>query len=115
MADDPFDAYVLEQLRLVEGVSTRRMFGGRALYSRDRIFGIVFDQQLYFRTDADSRADYLDRGMAVFRPKPNQTMTQYYEVPAEVLEDPATLAAWAAGAAEARSEPARRASGRRAE
>ncbi|MBS0580241.1 MAG: TfoX/Sxy family protein [Proteobacteria bacterium] len=109
-------AYVLDQLGRVEGVSSRRMFGGAGLYSHECFFGLIAADTLYLRVDDANRARYVTRGMGRFRPyadRPELSMN-YYEVPAEVLEDGAELALWAAESiAAARTasghKPARRA------
>ncbi len=109
-------AYVLEQLGRVDGVSSRRMFGGAGLYSHECFFGLIAEDTLYLRVDDANRARYVTRGMDRFRPyadRPELSMN-YYEVPAEVLEDGAELALWATesiAAARTASEnkPARRA------
>jgi DNA transformation protein and related proteins len=89
--------YVLEQLAGLDGVSTRRMFGGVGLYCDERFFGLIDDDTLYLRVNDDNRADYTRRGMGPFRPyadRPGLSMT-YYEIPADVLEDPPQLVSWA--------------------
>ena len=90
-------AYVLEQLEQLGGVSSRRMFGGAGLYSDEFFFGLIMDDVLYLRVDDSNRADYTARHMAQFRPyadRPHLSMN-YFEVPAEVLEDAGELVSWA--------------------
>jgi DNA transformation protein and related proteins len=109
-------AYVLEQLAGVDGVSSRRMFGGAGLYSHECFFGLIAEDTLYLRVDAANRARFTTRGMQPFRPyadRPGLSMS-YFEVPAEVLDDPAQLCLWAAESiaaarTAAENKPARRA------
>jgi DNA transformation protein and related proteins len=70
-------------------------------------FGILFHGRPYFRADEATRADYLRRGMELFRPGANQTLKNYYEVPAEILEDAETLVRRAVRAASARADTPR--------
>jgi DNA transformation protein and related proteins len=94
---DDFHSYVLEQLALLRGVTSRRMFGGVGLYAEGLFFGLIDDDVLYLKVDDSNRSEYTSRGMDAFRPfkdKPLYSMT-YYEVPAEVLEEPEDLARWA--------------------
>jgi DNA transformation protein and related proteins len=89
--------YVLEQLAGLRGVVSRRMFGGAGLYQDELFFALVSADTLYFKVSDDNRADYEARGMNRFRPykdRPQVSLT-YYEVPADVLEDPQQLVAWA--------------------
>jgi DNA transformation protein len=72
------------------------MFGAAGLYCDEIFFGIISDDTLYLRVDEASRGDYTARGMAAFRPyadRPEVSMT-YFEVPADVLEDPDELLTW---------------------
>jgi DNA transformation protein and related proteins len=92
-----FLAYVLEQLAGLAEVSSRRMFGGAGLYSGEFFFGLIAHDVLYLRVNDSNRAEYSARGMAQFRPyadRPHLSMN-YYEVPADVLEDAPQLVAWA--------------------
>lgn len=89
--------YVLEQLAGLAGVRARSMFGGVGLYCEELFFALVDNDVLYLRVNDDNRPDYAARGMRQFRPyadRPQLSMS-YYEVPAEVLEDPAQLVDWA--------------------
>jgi len=108
-------AYVLEQLARVDGVSSRRMFGGAGLYSHECFFGLIAEDTLYLRVDAANRDRFTARGMGRFRPyadRPALSMN-YYETPADVLENPQALSVWAAESiaaarTAARNKPARR-------
>jgi DNA transformation protein len=98
---DDFVDFVLDQLAGLNA-TVRAMFGGHGLYRGREFFGILHQGRLYFRTDAATRAGYIERGSGPFRPNPRQTLATYYEVPAEVLEDPELLTAWARAALAAR-------------
>jgi DNA transformation protein and related proteins len=90
-------AYVLDQLGQLEGVTSRRMFGGAGLYCDELFFGLISGDTLYLRVDDSNRRDFSSRGMAQFRPyadRPHLSMS-YYEVPPEVLESGAELVGWA--------------------
>ncbi len=89
--------YVVEQLRPLGTVVSKRMFGGVGLYHDGLFFGLIDDDMLYFKVDDQNRADYEARGRGPFRPfahKPDYTMS-YYEVPGDVMENPEELAGWA--------------------
>ncbi len=90
-------AYVLEQLAPLGGVSSRRMFGAAGLYCDEHFFALIADDTLYLRVDDSNRADYSARGLAQLRPyadRPHLSMN-YFETPAEVLEDARQLLLWA--------------------
>lgn len=86
--------YIIDQLRTLGTVTAKRMFGGAGLYHRGAFFGLVADDALYFKVNEVNRKDYLDAGSPPFKPFGSYAMG-YYEVPADVLEDPDELARWA--------------------
>lgn len=99
MKDESFKDFVLDQLSALDGLRSRAMFGGFGFYAGEVFFAIVFEGRLYFRTDPSTRAAYTERGMKPFRPTPKQSLTSYYEVPLDVVEDAVQLTAWARAAA----------------
>ncbi len=90
-----FKEYVLDQLRLLNNVESKQMFGGFGLYCRGIFFGIIVDGCVYFKTDLSSVDSYKERGMAPFKPSAKQTLKNYYEVPPEILEDEQQIVEWA--------------------
>ena len=95
---DEFVEYVVERLSGWGEVSVRRMFGGAGLYRGGTMFGLVADDVVYLKVDDSNRDDFVQAGSAPFEPYPDKiktTIRTYYEIPAEVLEDPAELARWA--------------------
>ncbi|MGH8759656.1 MAG: TfoX/Sxy family protein [Burkholderiales bacterium] len=92
---DGFKDFVLDQLAGLRGITARSMFGGYGLYQGDVFFGIIHKSRLYFKTDEASCTRYRQLGMKPFRPNAKQTLTNYYEVPAEIIEDRDQLVEWA--------------------
>src|SRR3990172_9511431 len=90
--EDSYMDFVLDQMRSLEDVSCRSMFGGYGLYLGADFFGIVYDGRLYFKTDETTREKYRDRGMGPFAPSEKQVLKSYYEVPEEIVEDDEQLA-----------------------
>ncbi|MDB6086849.1 MAG: regulator of competence-specific s [Gammaproteobacteria bacterium] len=89
--------WVLEQVAGAGRVSSRRMFGGVGLYRDEVFFAIISGDTLYFKVDDVNRGDYERRGMTQFRPyrdRPRVSMN-YYEVPADILEDADECVVWA--------------------
>ena len=101
MTSDSFREFVLEQLEEAGDVSCRAMFGGYGLYRAGAFFGIIYKGRLYFKVSEASRALYARAGMKPFRPSAKQTLSSFYEVPADILESREDLAAWAATATRA--------------
>lgn len=92
---DSFTQYVLEQLRELD-VHEKKMFGGYGLYYQDAFFAIIYDEELYFKTDSESKKKYATHP---FKPNEKQTLHNYLAVPADVLEDEEELCEWAREAA----------------
>ena len=99
---DGFRTFVLDQLaRTTPGLRARSMFGGVGLYAGDLFFALMDDDVLYFKVDDNTRARFEELGMGPFRPGGDGgEVMQYYEVPADVLEDAEALAPWAVRAVE---------------
>ena len=106
--DTSFKDFVLDQLNALDSLVCKSMFGGYGLYREDLFFGIIYKSRLYFKTDAQTRVAYAERGMGPFRPSPRQTLPNYYEVPAEILENRRDLMIWAEAAWKSKPAPASR-------
>jgi TfoX/Sxy family transcriptional regulator of competence genes len=76
---------VLEQLASLD-VTARARFGDLHLYLGDSFFGLIAGGRIYFRTDDESRAECVDRGMEPLqpadRPRGPRTVDRHFEVPA---------------------------------
>jgi DNA transformation protein len=95
-----YKTYVLEQLRALGPIVARPMFGGIGLYRDGMFFGLMADDSLYLKVDDSNRAEFEQAGAEPFQPYGEHSYSmQYYEVPADVLEDRALLSEWAAKAA----------------
>ncbi len=87
--------YISGILSKLEGFHVKKMFGGAGLYMDNKIFGIVYESDLYLKTDSTIEGDFIEKGMGRFIPYPNRKMTMpYFEVPPEVLEDDDELLEW---------------------
>jgi len=89
-SDASFVTYVEDQLHALGDVRSRAMFGGHGVYAGNVFFAVIASGRLYFKTDARTRARYVDAGMTHFEPLKN-----YYEVPVDVIEDDGELVVWA--------------------
>ncbi|MHB8846567.1 MAG: TfoX/Sxy family protein [Nitrospirota bacterium] len=99
--------YIQDLLSVIGLVQAKRMFGGAGLYHQGLFFGLVADDVLYFKVDDSNKTDYEAAGSGPFRPFGTYAMS-YYEVPADVLEDPDELASWARKAVEVAGRGVRR-------
>jgi DNA transformation protein len=90
--------YVLEQLARVTPVTSRRMFGGVGIYTDGLFFALMDDDTLYLKVDDGNRGAFEAIGSGPFRPFGDERAMQYYELPADLLEDTDALRGWVNGA-----------------
>src|SRR5258705_245577 len=92
-----FRTFILEQLgRVVPKVRARSMFGGVGIYGGDLFFALIDNDTLYFKVDDSNRPDFTARKMEPSRRYGEEGETMgYYEVPADLLDDPEALRPWA--------------------
>ena len=93
--DESFKDFVLDQLRELDDVEARRMFGGYGLYQDETFFGIIHKGKLFFKIDDSTVGEYRKRKMKPFRPNAKQTLKSYYQVPVDIIEDADELREWA--------------------
>lgn len=98
-SNEDYKDYILDQLRLLDGISVRRMFGGYGFYLNGKFFAILSGDQLYFKTNKETREKYENKGSVPFQPSSKQKLKNYYEVPPEIVEDLHELKEWAEEAA----------------
>ena len=89
--------YVVEQLEGLGPLRQNPMFGGVGLYSAGSFFGFLDDDALFLKADARNVGDFVARHMPRFMAAPSRPAGTpgYYQVPADVLEDPELLVKWA--------------------
>lgn len=73
------------------------MFGGYGIFKEGRMFAIVIDGTLYFKTDGRTKADFESRDLPPFtyQNKNREISLSYYQAPEEALEDAAVMQHWA--------------------
>ena len=98
MPRSDFHDYVVHDLMSgIDGIQSRAMFGGWGLYKNGVVFGIIADDQLYFKVDDRNLKDYENAGSTPFTYEAKGRkiiMSSYWEVPADVLEDRDALESW---------------------
>ena len=58
--DQNFIDFVLEQLQALDEVRARKMFGEYAVYYRDKVVGLVCDNQLFIKVTAAGKTFFPD-------------------------------------------------------
>ena len=98
MSDQGFVDHCLELLAPLGRTSSRRMFGGRALYIDDLCMALIFGDALYLKVNDDSRAAFERAGCRPFIYETKEGDHQalgYYTAPDEAMESPAEMIPWA--------------------
>ena len=93
-----FVDHVVETMRVLGPVTAKSMFGGWGLYHEGLFFALIFDDTLYLKVDDDNRAQFEEAGLRefVYVTKDGDHMAMSYrQAPAEALETPAAMEAWA--------------------
>lgn len=96
-ASAEYTEYVLELLAPLGPVRTGRFFGGVGITDGAIQFAMIMGNSLYFVVDEGTRKKYEQAGMQPFhmRPKRRIQVRKYFELPEEILTDPAELRIWA--------------------
>ena len=97
-AGEGLSAHVKEQLVPLGPVAVRRMFGGAGLFLDGLMFGLIFDEALYLKTNAADRPDYEAEGLGplTYRRSDGQTTAMsYWRAPERLLDDPDEMLNWA--------------------
>lgn len=73
------------------------MFGGVSIYHNDLMFGLVADDELYLKADAQSIPLFESLGLGSFMYEKDGKMMpmSYYSAPEEIYDDPEQAARWA--------------------
>ena len=81
-------------------VSVRRFFGGEGIFAGDVMLGMVFDDKIYLKTDAETRRGFVAEKCKpfTFRKGGETIITGYYTIPDRLYDEPEELAAWARAA-----------------
>lgn len=98
MKRSDFVEYVVHDLLSeIRDVRAKAMFGGWGVYKGSVIFGIIVDDQLYFKVDKTSQPQYQERGSRPFTydSRGKRISMSYWEVPAEIIDDREAINRWA--------------------
>ena len=73
------------------------MFGGYGIYRDGLMFGLIANDQLYFKADDQSEGEFLREGLPPFTYESRGKIARlrYHQAPLEVFDDPQCMAWWA--------------------
>jgi len=100
--DTEFKDYILDHLSSLGTFETKNMFGGTALMRDGTAFAKIKHGTLWLKVGDANINDFSKRGMAQYTyGKDNSRKLNFYETPADVLDDADMLTQWATKACEA--------------
>lgn len=93
-----FHEYLMSDVfNRIPRITAKRMFGGFGYYLDGVIFAILAKEQLYFKVGKSNQKEFEKLGSQPFTyPMKNgkKTTLSYWELPADILEDPDRLPQW---------------------
>jgi DNA transformation protein len=91
-----FVAFAVELLGRVGAVRARAMFGGHGIYCGDLMIGLVDDDEVFLKTDAETRPRFEEAGCRqwVYSGGQKETRTSYFRPPDEAHESPEDMEPW---------------------
>ncbi|MGF1475777.1 MAG: TfoX/Sxy family protein [Geminicoccaceae bacterium] len=99
MANDPeFVDFSLELLSPVGPVRAKRMFGGHGIFLDDMMIALIADDQLYLKTDDETKDRFETAGSEPFRYTKAQgqvSVMSYHTAPEAALDDAEEMRTWA--------------------
>jgi DNA transformation protein len=86
-----------DALREIGAVSVRRIFGGAGVYADGVMFGLIADDTLYLKADAETQGAYEAEGLPRFgyEARGKRIDLPYWRIPERLLDDPDEMASWA--------------------
>ena len=104
-----FTDHLHEVFELAGPITIKRMFDGHAVYYQGLPVGIVYQDTLFLKADAETRAEYEKRNLPQFtyQKKEKTIGLPYFQAPEEIFDDRHEAAIWLKRAFEAslRSKP----------
>ncbi len=98
-----FIDYLHEVFELAGPITTRRMFNGHTLYLDGLPVGIVYQDTLYLKADAETRPAFeaLQLPQFTYRKKDKTIALPYFQAPEDIFDDRHEAAVWLKRAFEA--------------
>ena len=84
-----FVEHMLDLLAPLGAVRVRAMFGGWGIYHDSRMFALIADEELYFKVDAKSEAEFEAAGSApfIYEGKGKAVRMSYWRCPDGAVDD----------------------------
>lgn len=88
--------YVKDLFSLFGEITIRKMFGGAGVYCDGAIFALIAEDELWFKVDDVTRAEFEAAGLKPFEVEMNGKVgtMSYYNVPEDIFDDNDELKYW---------------------
>lgn len=88
--------FIIEQLSFVHGLRVRGMFSGYGIFQDDCMFALIIADQLYFKVDTTTRAEFEAKSLSPFTyvARGKLVEVQYFEAPPEVFDELDEMRSW---------------------
>ena len=92
-----FVTYLREVFEHFGAIQNKRMFGGYGVYRDDLMFGLVANDVLYLKADAESSGKFEELGLLPFEYVKNgkKMNMSYFQAPGEIFDDLDEAKVWA--------------------
>jgi DNA transformation protein and related proteins len=99
-ASEGFIEHLKDALCGLGPVSVRRMFGGAGVYADGVMFGLIADDTLYLKADAETKRAFEAEGLGPYGyGAPGKRIDlPYWRIPERLLDDADEMLAWASAA-----------------
>jgi DNA transformation protein len=114
MAGSALVAHLMDVLRPLGGVASRRMFSGAGLFRDGLMFALIVGEDLYLKADGMTIADFEAEGLGPFTygtKKGDRILTSYWRAPERLLDDDDEMRGWCRRAAEVATRSAKEKTG----
>lgn len=95
---EEYKRFVADILEDLGSVRIKNMFGGSGVYYGDLMFGLIASETLYFKVDAQNRADFEEEDMEPFYYEPangKKIAMSFWEIPPRLFDESDELTQWA--------------------
>ncbi|MFZ6722407.1 TfoX/Sxy family protein [Undibacterium sp. Ji49W] len=89
-----FVEFILDQLSTCEGILTKKMFGEYAVYSGEKMFALICDDQLFIKPTVEGR-NLLEASSALSEAPPYPQAKLWFLIDSDILDDRDRLTALA--------------------
>jgi DNA transformation protein len=96
-ADAALIEHLMDVLRPLGGVASRRMFSGAGIFRDGLMFALIVGADLYLKADELTVADFEAQGLGPFTygtKNGDRILTSYWRAPEHLLDDDEEMRAW---------------------